>query len=322
MDRWDWAWLAGLSACVLVTGCPSNSCILTINGKCSWSTCPEGAEFNTARKTCLCQPNRVSLNGSCLTIEAANHYCGKGAHFENGGCVPTKCPAGLEIDQETGYCITPQQATQVASNMGVQVGQNQKLGCPPGEQLVVEGQQAACVPVQQTCGRDEVWDGRACKKAQQCPPGSGYDPPTNTCVKFASSADSKEYTVDLPTWVRTSYGPDGGEGTSSFCGAFNKHPLAFGVRAGASLRVKISLQIQVPNGQVSRASVSTAAAADPGGQGVPSKGATEVQQSAEATLSSLVSSGGKSNAASSAATVTCKVVNSSQPTAVTVSGGL
>jgi hypothetical protein len=322
MDRPVWVVLAALAVGAFVTGCPSNTCLLTINGRCSWSTCPDGADFNTARKTCLCQPSRISLNGGCLTPEAANQYCGKGAHFENRGCAPNKCPPGLEIDQDTGYCITPQQATQVASNMGVQVGQNQKLGCPPGEQLVVEGQQAACVPVQQTCGRDEVWDGRACKKAAQCPPGSSYDPPTNTCVKFTTGTDSKEYTVDLPTWVRTSYGPDGGEGTSSFCGAFNKHPLAFGVRAGASLRVKISLQIQAPGGQVARASVSTAAVSDPGGQAVPAKGATEVQQAAQATLSSLVSSGGKSNAPSSAATVTCKVVNSSQPTAVTVSGGL
>ncbi len=322
MDRPLWGLLVALGVPLFVSGCPSNTCILTINGKCSWSTCPDGADYNTARKTCLCQPNRVALNGGCLTPQAANQYCGKGAHFANGGCVAIKCPAGLEIDQDTGTCITPQQATQVASNMGVQVGQNQKLGCPPGEQLVVEGQQAACVPIQQTCGRDEVWDGRACKKALQCPPGSGYDPPTNTCVKFASGSDAKEYIVDLPTWVRTSYGPDGGDGTASFCGAFNKHPLAFGLRAGASLRVKISLQIQAPDRQIARASVSTAAVSDPGGQAVPAKGAAEVQQAAQATLSSLVSSGGKSNAASSGASVICKVVNSSQPTAVTVSGGL
>jgi hypothetical protein len=317
-----WAALAALGTTVLLTGCPSNTCLLTINGKCSWSTCPDGADYNTAKKTCLCQPNRVALNGGCLTYEAANQYCGKGAHFENGGCAANKCPPGLEIDQETGYCITPQQATQVASNMGVQVGQNQKLGCPKGEQLVVEGQQAACVPVQQTCGRDEVWDGQVCKKTLQCPPGSGYDPATNTCIKFASAGDSNQYTVDLPTWARTSYGPDGGDGTSAFCGAFNKHPIAFGVKAGATLRVKIALQIQAPDGQVSRASVSSAAAVDPGGQAVPAKGATEVQQAAQATLASLISSGGKSNVASTGTNVMCKVVNSSQPTAVTVSGGL
>src|SRR5262249_32096531 len=136
-------------------------------------------------------------------------------HFEAGGCAPNRCPPGLSIDQETGYCLTPQQATQVASNMGVQVGQNQKLGCPPGEQLVIEGQQASCVPARQSCGADEQWDGQACRKTSQCPPGSGFDPATRSCVKFAT--DSKEYTVGLKTWVKTAYGPDGGEGTNAFC---------------------------------------------------------------------------------------------------------
>jgi len=259
------------------------------------------------------------LGGGCLTYEAANRYCGKGAHFENGGCVPNRCPPGLEIDQDTGGCITPQQATQVASNMGVQVGQNQKLGCPPGEQLVVEGAQAACVPVQQTCGRDEVWDGRACRKSVQCPPGSGFDPPSGTCIKFAG-AESNQYTVDLATWVRTSYGADGEGGAPGFCGAFNKHPLAFGVRAGASTKIKIAVEVQVPGGEVARA-FATTSALDSAGKPVPAKGAQEVQQAAQATLSSLVAGGGKASLSAATTNVICQIVNSSAPTAVSITGG-
>jgi hypothetical protein len=323
MDRPGWAGLALLCLCLpFSAGCPSNTCLLTVNGRCTWSTCPDGADFDTRRKTCVCQASRVALGGACLTFQAANQYCGKGAHFENGGCAPNRCPPGLEIDQETGMCITPQQASQVASNMGVQVGQNQKLGCPPGEQLVVEGTQAACVPLNQTCGRDEVWDGRACRKAVQCPPGAGLDPPSGTCIKFSSGADSKEYQVDLPTWARTSYGADGGPGTPGFCGAFNKHPLAFGVRSGASMRVKIGVRVDVPGGEIARASAMTLATVDPGGQQVPAKGAAEVQQAAQALLASLVAGGGKANVASAATNVTCQVVNSSAPTAVSVSGGV
>ncbi len=313
---WLGMWAVALS--LLATGCPSNMCLLTVNNRCEWSTCPDGSDYDTRRRVCVCRRDRVPLGGGCLTFQAANQYCGKGAHYEAGGCVPTRCPPGHELDQDTGQCITPQQTTQVASNMGVQVGQNR----PPGEQLVVEGQQAACVPIQQTCGRDEVWDGRACRKTLQCPPASTYDPQTNSCVKFATGAESKEYTVDLATWMRTSYGPDGGEGTSGFCGAFNKHPLAFGVRAGASIKVKIGVRVEVPESQVTRAKVSTQANADPSGQQVPAKGATEVQQAAQATLASLVAGGGKSNAAGASATVTCQVVNSSAPRAVTVTGGL
>jgi len=315
--------LLGIGLCLSAAGCPSNTCLLTVNGRCTWSTCPDGADFDTGTRTCLCQPNRIALGGGCLTFEAAHRYCGKGAHFENGGCAPNRCPPGLEIDQETGYCLTPQQTVQVASNMGVQVGQNQKLGCPPGERLVVEGAQAACVPAKQVCGRDEAWDGTVCRKAIQCPPGSGFDVQTNTCIKFATGADSssKEYVVDLATWVRTSYGPNGGEGTSSFCGAFNKHPLAFGVRAGASIRVRVVVQIQAPDRQIGRAYAMTMAVTDPAGQPVPAKGATEVQQAAESTLGTLLGGGGKANVTSAATTVACQIVNSSPPTAVTVTGG-
>jgi hypothetical protein len=274
------------------------------------STCPEGSYYDTARRRCLCQATRIALGGGCLTIEAANRYCGRGQHFENGGCAPNLCPPGLELDQETGYCLNHQQTSQIASNMGVQVSQNQKLGCPPGEQLVIEGQQAACVPLKQTCGRDEFWDGRACRKTLQCPPGSGYDEKNQACVPFTVAAETSEYTVDLPTWVRTTYGQDGGEGT-----------LAFGVRAGGTVRVKVSLEIVAPEQKVGRASALARTRTDPGGQDVPPKGAAEVQQAAQAMLSSLVAGGGKANTPSAATNVTCQVVNSSAPTAVTVTGG-
>jgi hypothetical protein len=113
------SWRFGiLTSFLSITGCPSNMCILTVNGRCSWSTCPDGAEFDNAKRTCVCAPNHFALGGGCLTQEAANRYCGKGAHFENGGCTANRCPPGFEIDQDTGGCISPQQTTQVATNMG------------------------------------------------------------------------------------------------------------------------------------------------------------------------------------------------------------
>jgi hypothetical protein len=323
MKREVATWCALVACASLTAGCPANTCFLTVNGRCTWSSCPDGADFDDGKRTCVCQPNRFALGGGCLTAEGANQYCGKGAHFENGGCAPNRCPPGLEVDQDTGYCMTPQQATQVATNMGVPVGQNQRLGCPPGEQLVVEGQQAACVPKRQTCGRDEVWDGANCRKSVVCPPGSGFDPATQTCIKFATGADTRStpYTVDLSTWMRTAYGPNGGDGTSSFCGSFNKHPLAFGVPPGATVRVRVTVQVQAPNHQISAARAMTLSVNDATGQPVPAKGATEVQLAAEGTLASIVSGGGKASAPSAAVTVVCPVVNSSRPTAVTVTGG-
>ncbi len=204
--------------------------------------------------------------------------------------------------------------------MGVQIGQNQKLGCPGGEQLVIEGQQAACVPLPKTCGRDEEWDGRTCQKVAQCPPGSTYDAATRSCIRFATESSSK-YTVSLATWMRTEYGPEGGEGTAGFCSAFNKHPLAFGVAAGRSKRVRIAIQVQVPNRAVPSAFVLSTGLVDADNQPVSAKGAQEIQQGAEAILNALRAGGGETDVVTGATTVFCTVVNSSKPTVVTEAGG-
>jgi hypothetical protein len=88
------------------------------------------------------------------------------------------------------------------------------------------------------------------------------------------------------------------------------------------MRVKIAVRVDVPGGEIARASAITLATVDPGGAPVAAKGATEVQQAAKTTLGSLVGGGGQSSAPSAATTITCSIVNSSAPTAVTVSGGV
>jgi hypothetical protein len=144
-----------------------------------------------------------------------------------------------------------------------------------------------------------------------------------TCVKFATGADAQStpYTVDLATWMRTTYGANGGAGTSSFCGTFNKHPLAFGIPAGATMRVRVTVQVQASDGKVSGAHAMTLTVNDATGQPVAAKGGTEVQLAAESMLASLVAGGGKASATTGVVTVVCPVVNSSRPTAVTVTGG-
>jgi len=85
-------WLGLAATLLLATGCPSNMCFLTVNGRCTWSSCPDGAEYDTGQRRCVCQPGRFALGGACLTPEGANRYCGKGSHFENTGCTPNRCP--------------------------------------------------------------------------------------------------------------------------------------------------------------------------------------------------------------------------------------
>lgn len=313
--------LAGCS--LLLDGC-SNFCLVKVcrgsQCACSWSTCPSGSSFDTQRNTCVCSQGRMSLGGSCLTWAEANAWCGKGNHFEASGCVRNTCPANQELNQDSGLCMPKQQVDQVAQNMGVPLGQNQKLGCPTGLVLVVEGHAASCVPPQTTCTRDEVWNGQACVKTAQCPPGYIFDGPQAACIAYAQ-AEEKQYSVDLSQWMQASYGPDGGPGVASFCSAFSKKPLSFGVLAGGSIRVKITVAAKAPGGDIAQAQLVTAAIVEASNAPVLPKGAEEIQKAALEIFGTLVIQGGKAKQDSAATHVSCLIVNAAQPVAVPATGG-
>lgn len=317
----------GLLALAL-TACPSNFCLVkvckgsTANCRCSWSTCPGGSSFDTAQNTCVCEAGRVPLNGGCLTLTEANDYCGRGAHFEARGCVRNVCASGQELDHETGQCLLKQQVDQIAQNMGVPVGQGQKLGCPPGLVLVMENpQSASCVPIESTCARDETWDGKSCVKSASCPPGSIFDAAQKACIAYTSGDSADDYSVDLAQWVTASYGPTNGSGTSAFCGSFSKKPSSFGVLPGGSIRVVVDIGVHAPSQQVAQASVVTQALVEASGTAVTAKGATEVQRAAQELLSTLVRQGGKSNSPQATTRVRCLIVNAAKPGAVPATGG-
>lgn len=309
-----------------LAGCPSNMCLVKVckgdlsHCRCSWSTCPSGSVYDTTKETCVCEQGRVSLNGACLSLQEANQFCGKGSRYEGYGCVPVTCPAGQVLDQESGACLAKQQVDQVAQNMGVPVGQNEKLGCPPGLVLVVENAtSASCVPPANACSRDEVWNGQACAKVQRCAPGWVFDQAKNSCVVVTTEDD--KYTVDLQQWAASTYGPPGGAGTSAFCSGFNRKPATFGVPAGATIRVRVELGVSAPNRDVARAVVQTAAIVDGSGQAVTQKGAEEIQRVALEMLAALTGQGGKANADFARTNVGCTIVNGAKPAPVPASGG-
>lgn len=319
---------AGLGlACLGLLGCPSGMCLVKVckgdqsNCRCSWDTCPSGSYYDTQRDTCVCSPGRVSLNSACMTQAEADAYCGKGARYQNYGCVPIVCPPGQQLDLNTGSCLAKQQMDQVAANMGVPVGENEKLGCPPGLVLVVENAStASCVPPENACARDEVWNGQACVKSQQCAPGWIFDAAKNACVAVAT--DDDDYTVDLQAWTVASYGPPGGPGTSAFCAGFNKKPRTFGVMPGSAITVVVDVQVQSPGRSVAQSRVMTAGTVEGSASPVTAAGAAEIQQTAETLMSTLRVQGGKSNADAARTNVRCRIVNAAPPAPVPESGGL
>jgi hypothetical protein len=234
-----------------------------------------------------------------------------------------QCRPGDELDHASGMCIPREQVNQVASNMGVSVGKGQKLGCPEGQKLVIDGPSAACVPLAQTCARDETFDGKACVKTQTaCPNGSAWDAAQGRCVEFVQQTPSEGVAVNVRQWALASYGVDGANGKESFCNAFAKKPWSFGVNDASTAMVRVAVTASFPEGQIARGSVQTTATFAGSGHPVPPKAAAEVQAAAVAVLAPLVEQGGRATANSVTTTVRCAVVNAARPLAVPATGGL
>ena len=324
--RATWIMFGSALAATTLLGCPKNTCFLTYcsNGVCSCpvSSCPDGASYDLKQNKCECDAGKIALDGQCLSPQAANEYCGKGFHYENGGCKPTTCPANEELDMATGGCVPRQKMNEVANNMGVQVGEGQKLGCPPGNKLVVEGNSAACVPDAQTCAPDESWNGQACAKTAQCPTGSAWNPSLNKCVVFAQTGGSEAVTVDVTQWAASNYGPDGGQGTSKFCGSFAKKPWLFGVGEGQSAMVRVAITMTFPGNKISDGTVQTAATFGSNGRGVPEQAGAAVQSGAQSVFMLLQGGGGQTAAPATVTTVQCAVVNAAKPIPVPATGGV
>jgi hypothetical protein len=316
----------GLGA-VAMPGCLADACLLTTcDGpycRCAVATCGEGAAYDNRIGRCRCLPGRALVGGHCLSPRVADAYCGPGYHFENGGCYPNRCRPGDELDHASGLCIPRERVNQVAGKMGVNVGAGQKLGCPEGQKLVIDGSNAACVPLAQTCARDETFDGKACVKvATSCPAGSAWDAAQGQCVEYAKESPSEGLAVNVAQWAAANYGPDGGNGTAAFCNAFTKKPWSFGVNEGSTAMVRVAVTAAFPEGQIAKGTVETTATFAASGNPVPPKAAADVQSAARTALAPLVEQGGRAAVPSVTVTVRCAVVNAARPQAVPATGGL
>jgi hypothetical protein len=311
---------------VAAPGCVENACFLQVcDGpycRCSISTCGEGAAWDNQVRRCRCQLGTVLIGGHCLSQQQANSFCGSGYTFQNGGCLRNQCRPGDELDHTSGLCIPHEQVNQVANNLGINVGPGQKLGCPAGQKLVLDGKSAACVPLSQTCARDEQWNGQTCARVSECPAGSTWDAGQARCVQFAQGSNDAGLAVNVTQWAYASYGPDGGNGTTAFCNAFARKPWSFGVVDGSSAMIRVTVTLSFPENQIARGTVQAAPLFASSGHPVPAKGAAEVDAAAKAAFAPLVHQGGKAATPAATTAVKCLVVNAGRPQAVPATGGL
>jgi hypothetical protein len=320
--------LAGLAlaAPLGLLGCPSNACFLEVcsggNCRCSISSCGEGAAYDTKQRRCRCVKGYFDLAGQCLDQRQANAYCGPGYSYAppapgwGGGCVQLTCQAGDRLDLKTGWCIPKEQLAQQA---GVSLGKGETLGCKAGEALVVEGGAAACVPADQSCAKDEYWTGQGCAKEPTCPTGQRFDRGQARCIAYASGGD--ELVVDVHTWAQSTFGPNGGSGTPSFCSTLAKKPLSFGLSSGSSTIVRVKVDLSFPSSEVARGVAQSNAVYDLSGNVVPPAGQQEVASAVDASFRALVAGGGRANATQTSTTVKCGIVHGGKPIVVPESGG-
>lgn len=319
-STWASAAAPFLLLAILLAGCPANTCFIEIcDGKdchCPIDSCTDGAEFNTTIHRCQCNAGRFPVAGQCLTQPQANQYCGVGFTWVVGpagaGCMRLTCPLGQTLDDRSGACMTN---AQVAAEAGVGVGQGQKLGCPPGEVLVVNAGQPACIHPSQVCAKDEMWNGSGCQKINPCPTGETFDPALARCVPYASSGGAS-VTVNVQQWAYSTYGPPNGPGTPSFCGSFARKPLSFGIAPGVQANVRVQVNLTFPGSDVARGTAQTTTVFESTNGPVPTTGAAEVQNSATAFLAPLVGGGGRAMTETASTTVRCLIANGSKPVLV------
>jgi len=315
--------LASLTGAVTVLpACPANSCFLTIcngsNCRCSVSSCIDGAAYDVKQKRCRCVKGYFSLGGQCLSQASANAYCGKAyTYVQKRGCLKNSCRPGDFLDESSGWCVPKE---QVESAKNVPAGQT--LGCKPGEQLVVEGGQAACVPIAQSCARDEMWNGTSCAKVAECPTGAIFDAALNQCVTYAKGGGGDEALIDVQQWVYSNYGPPNGPGAPGFCASFAKKPWSFGISAGNTAVVRVTVNASFADREVAKGVAASVSVFDQSGTAVPQRGATEIDNGVKGTFSALVAGGGRSSVANATTTVKCPVTNASAPEPVPATGGI
>ena len=310
----------GLGLAAMGQSC-GNFCFLKVcNGgecTCPLSGCGDGAQFDTRSNKCRCATGFFTVAGQCLDQVHATAYCGKGFSFKHGGCVKVTCRHGEALDVSTGRCIPK---AELAAQAGVEVKKGEKVGCPAGSTLIADNGRTACVPLSQTCAKDETWDGEGCAKNTACPAGSAFNADTKSCVPYANSSNN-ELSVDVATWATSTYGPDGGMGTASFCSTFSTKPWSFGISAGATAIVRVTVSLSFPDQIVNKGQVQTQAQFDTSGAVVPAAGVAAVQGGAESSFFALTTGGGKASAPMVTSVVKCAVTNGAKPQAVPESGG-
>jgi hypothetical protein len=306
-------------------GCPAGKCWVRFqtysNGRqtsdqCLVDSCPENSAFNDASQACTCKENFVTFNGACIALDEANKQCGAGNQYANGGCVAIACPKGQILNAASGRCES--RATSdalVAKAEGKELKANQTIGCPTGFTYIFNGAEGACVPNDAVCGVGTRFDNGKCV-ALSCPAGQVFDLAANNCAKLSTGQDEKTFSVALK--LKAALGPD-------FCSPHAKNPGGFGVYAGQTKTVRVTVTVNVPDNKIESAQVSSLTTTDANGQPLPANltGLAAIKKQVdEQVLAGIKALGGKSIEPTATASIDCKITRAAVQVIETQGGGV
>jgi hypothetical protein len=202
----------------------------------------------------------------------------------------------------------------------VELDREHTLGCDDERVLLVDQTRARCIEPEASCGRGERRVDARCAAPPPCPPGQLAD--GKVCVPFVRpGAPEQGSVVDVGRWVGLALGPDGGQGTPDVCAPLARRPWLFSGLSGPSPTLfKAQITLVFPDNDVTRVHAEYGivdASRRPG----PDAALGLLEQSGAPLVEALRAAGGSSSAASVTTTVTCPLVDMTDPVARLVGDG-
>ena len=246
------------------------------------------------------------LAGGCVSPASADAFCGNGARHIAGACAFVECTAPYVLDLATGVCAPPSRIRAAARAAHLHVSPAETLVCSGDAPLVLDGTRAGCVPPASLCPRGtRATPGGGCEREPACLAGEVFDRASGVCVSLLGPSTKDDYLVDVGRWLARYVGPNGGPGSSELCRPLALHAGAVTRATPASAVVQVTVEIVVPDNDVTQARASIAVS---DGTGSRVQAAEALLADGETLLAGLRALGGESSAASARSVVTCSVM--------------
>ena len=254
----------------------------------------------------------IAASPSCVSLEDAEAFCGKGATWKEGGCRARKCGRDEALDIASGACA-PLRA--LSEKQGIALLEDEVLACPNEGSLVVADGMATCIARDAACGRGGYLRGDgACDPLPSCEKGAVRDLTRHRCTPVLARGGEGEI-LDVGTWTRIVFGADGGAASPYLCAAIARRPGVFGLPPRGTTTLRIAIDMTFPDNDLSQArarAIATDAA------GAPLMGTAAVAL-LDAAIGALVTPlrrvRGVANASSATTSVRCVVRNVASPQA-------